>query len=368
MEGGDGLLEAVAADEPHGIVRAAVTVAAQAVHRHDPRVLQTARDLGLEDEPGPAGGVVGVVVEDLLESDLAVQLGVERHEHRAEAPPGVGAEDPEPNSVAGSPDGHRVGGAGGGDGRAPGRGAEVGEGRVEDGVADGAETLLRRPAGVDSGQAPFRVAPVALEVMDEQGVEQVAPGRVEGALAEQDVADRAGPVPGPGVIGGDELGLIDHAVLECEQAEKEVTRGVGGVGHWGLPTLPGRWKEVLSDGRVGIRRGEGSPFRITSHDEPPQGAETRPGSIPAPARSRSGSDQVSGSFRQAICGPVGRKLKSLSVQVTPLRDPGPAPRPARPTRPALAPGRHRPGSDRHHPTDRRQPGRCFATSEHRDRY
>ena len=37
------------------------------------------------DEPLAAAGVVGVVVEDLLERHLAVQLGVERDEDRAQA-------------------------------------------------------------------------------------------------------------------------------------------------------------------------------------------------------------------------------------------------------------------------------------------
>ena len=47
----DGLLEAVAPDEPHGVVRPAVGVGAQAVDRHDAGVLQPAGDLGLEQEP-----------------------------------------------------------------------------------------------------------------------------------------------------------------------------------------------------------------------------------------------------------------------------------------------------------------------------
>ena len=39
-------------------------------------MLQPAGDLGLEQEPRPADGVVGVLVLDLLEGDLAVQLVV----------------------------------------------------------------------------------------------------------------------------------------------------------------------------------------------------------------------------------------------------------------------------------------------------
>ncbi len=100
MERGDRLLEAVAPDEPHGVVRPAVAVAAQAVDRHDPGVFEPAGDLGLEDEPGAAGGVVGVVVEDLLERDLAVELGVEGDEDGAQPAAGMGPEDAEPLAVA----------------------------------------------------------------------------------------------------------------------------------------------------------------------------------------------------------------------------------------------------------------------------
>ena len=101
VEAVDGLLEAVAADEPHGVVGPAVGVGAQAVDRDDAGVLQAAGDLGLEQEAGAAGRVVGVAVEDLLERHLAVQLGVERHEDGAQAAAGVRPEDAEPLAVAG---------------------------------------------------------------------------------------------------------------------------------------------------------------------------------------------------------------------------------------------------------------------------
>ena len=50
----DRLLEAVAPDEPHGVIRTAVAVGAQAVDRDDPGVLEPAGDLGLD--AGTAGG------------------------------------------------------------------------------------------------------------------------------------------------------------------------------------------------------------------------------------------------------------------------------------------------------------------------
>ncbi len=90
MELIDGLFQAVATDEPHGVKRAAVGIGAQSVNWHDAGMFKPAGDLGLEQEPLAAGGVVGMVVENLFECHLAVKFGVESDEHRPQAPPGVG--------------------------------------------------------------------------------------------------------------------------------------------------------------------------------------------------------------------------------------------------------------------------------------
>ena len=89
----DRFLERVAADEPHGIVGAAVGVGAQAVDRHDARMFEPAGDLGLLKEPLPADRVISVGVEDLLERNLAVQLAVDRHENSSEPALGVRTQD-----------------------------------------------------------------------------------------------------------------------------------------------------------------------------------------------------------------------------------------------------------------------------------
>jgi hypothetical protein len=70
MEAADGILKAVAPDEPHGVVGPAVRIGAQTVDWDDARMLQSARDLGLQQEAGPAIGVVGVPVLNLFEGDL----------------------------------------------------------------------------------------------------------------------------------------------------------------------------------------------------------------------------------------------------------------------------------------------------------
>ena len=99
MEPLDRLLEAVALDEPHRIVRAAVAVRSEAINRDNARVLEPAGDLGFDEEPLAAGRVVGVLVEDLLESDLAVQFAIQRHEHRTQSAPGVRPENTEPLAI-----------------------------------------------------------------------------------------------------------------------------------------------------------------------------------------------------------------------------------------------------------------------------
>ena len=92
----DGLLEAVALDEPHGVERPAIVVGAQAVDRDDPGVLQPAVDLGLQDEPAAEVGLGDLVGPDLLEGDLAAELLVAGDVDAAQAALAVEAEDAEP--------------------------------------------------------------------------------------------------------------------------------------------------------------------------------------------------------------------------------------------------------------------------------
>ena len=99
------------ADEPHGVVGPAVGIGAQAVDRHDPRVLEAAGDLGLEQEAGAADRIIGVLVEDLLERRPrdAAPRPVPRRQHQAA--PGVGAEDAESLPVGGRGADGEAGGA-----------------------------------------------------------------------------------------------------------------------------------------------------------------------------------------------------------------------------------------------------------------
>jgi hypothetical protein len=61
-------------------------------------VLQTPGDLGLDEEAGAAGRVVGVAHLDLLQSHLAVQLGVLGHEHLSQPTAVVEPQGAEPHA------------------------------------------------------------------------------------------------------------------------------------------------------------------------------------------------------------------------------------------------------------------------------
>ena len=253
MKPSDGLLEALTLDEPHGVEGAPERVVAQAVDGDDPRVLQLPGDLGFHEEPGPAVGVVGVPVEDLLQRHLAVQLLVPRDEDGAQSALGVGAEDAEPLAAArGGADG--VGGGAIGVGVAVGVEDEADECRVDLGVGDGGEAPSDRWLDPDGGEALLGVAVVLLEVLGGQRLDQPALLGVEMAEGPEVVGQGAGLVAGPGVEGGHELGLVDQPDLEGQQAEEEVA--VGGDGGHGTGLPEGRHRRLALGPRCrGLRPG-----------------------------------------------------------------------------------------------------------------
>jgi hypothetical protein len=237
----DGFLERVTTDEPHRIEGPAVGVGAQAVDRDDPRVLQPAGDLGLEEEPLAADGVVGVLVEDLFEGDLTFQLGVQRHEDGAQPAPGVGSEDAEPLAVAG---GRSDGVAGRAIGAVVlGRGRDdMGQGAAEVGVADPGQALAGRATRRDRGETPLHFASVLLDVAGHEGVDRQSVVGIEVAAVDEVVGQVADLVQGPGLEGGHELDLVDQPVLEGERAKQEVAVGGDGGHGSGLPGgRHGRW-------------------------------------------------------------------------------------------------------------------------------
>ena len=189
-------------------------------------MLQPAGDLGLEQEPLAADGVVGVMVEDLLERHLAVQLGVERHEHRPQPAPGVRPEDAEPLAVAGG----RADGVGGGAVGVAVLGRQVTP--TWPSVASTSGSPIR-PGSRGSSCRPrprpgsSRRRRRALQVDVGQGLQQGPLGRSQVPAGFQVVGEAPGLVERPRLERGHELALVDEAVLKGEQAEQEMT--VGGV-------------------------------------------------------------------------------------------------------------------------------------------
>ena len=87
---GDCLTERPAPDEPHGVERLVVFRSpAELIDRDDVGVLELAGDLGFLEEPALCVGVLRAIAFDLLESDLAVEVGVAGEPDPAQPPLGV---------------------------------------------------------------------------------------------------------------------------------------------------------------------------------------------------------------------------------------------------------------------------------------
>ena len=225
VEVGDGVLEAVSLDEPHGIEGSAVVVGSEAVDGDDPGMFEAAGDLGFEQEAGSLAGVVGVAVLDLLEGDLATQLLVVGDVDDAEAALGVVAD----LAVAGG-DGDVIG-------RRRGLGWRGGSscGSVEmwaiEARTSGSAIDWRRASAVDSTElraarlatgSPPCLATWAVNHRLQQGPDH----GVEGASLDEDLAEGPVLLQGPGVHRGDQGVSRDEVHLEREDAEQEVAVGV----------------------------------------------------------------------------------------------------------------------------------------------
>jgi len=98
MELGNRFLQGNTADEAHRVVGAALFVVPQAVDGHDSWMFEPAGYLGFQQEARPTIRIIGAFRLDLLEGDLALQLGVERNRDDSNAPAGMGMPDLEPIS------------------------------------------------------------------------------------------------------------------------------------------------------------------------------------------------------------------------------------------------------------------------------
>ena len=226
----DRLLETIAFDEPHRVIGPAIVVAAQAVDRHNARVLEPPGDLGLDQEPLAATRVVGMVAQKLFQRHLAVQLGVQRHEDGPQPTLGVGPKQAKPLAVRSSrPDrvAGRAVGAFAGLGR---RQAGMGDRGIERRITESTQAFPGRSAQADGRQALLRIAAVLHEMSRRQGLDRDAIGVVQVTASRQMVGQRPGLVASPGLEGGDELGLVDEPDLQRDQANEEVAVRGGGHG------------------------------------------------------------------------------------------------------------------------------------------
>ena len=94
-----------------------------------------------------------------------------------------------------------------------------------------ARLSLRRSGGGECGQAPLRAPAVLLEVPSDQGLDRGAVVGVEISAADEVLGQRSILPERPCLKGRDELSLIDQPVLQGEESEQQVTRGIGGSWH-----------------------------------------------------------------------------------------------------------------------------------------
>ncbi len=116
---GDMGVEGAAADEAHDVIGVAGGVGAEGIDRDDRRVFELAGDLGFIEEAFFEGFVVGMLGEDLLKGDFALDEFIAGEIDEAQAAAGVLADDGEGHG-RGEEGGVHFSGGGGGEGAAEG--------------------------------------------------------------------------------------------------------------------------------------------------------------------------------------------------------------------------------------------------------
>ena len=228
-----GLFQALTADEPHGVKRPSFFAGAQAVDRHDAGVFQPAGHLGLDQEPRAAGGVVGVLGLDLLERDLAVQLGIQSDGNHSDAAPSMVPQEPEaapfrrrlaqteaPVQRIWLAAVRAVGSTNG----------EIARGEWIVGAVDREQgkgvlrVWLWARARCHSLASPSPVI-MLLNMAPNQPLEHGPIILGERTALDHDPGHRPRPFFRPALKRGDEVGLIDQPVLKRQDAEKQVSLG-----------------------------------------------------------------------------------------------------------------------------------------------
>ena len=217
----------------------------QPVDRNDTGVFEPAGDLRLEQKPRSAGEIVGMAIEDLLERHLAIQLGIECHEHRAQAPLGMRPQQPEPLAPAAT--------TGPGGWVSPSLASTVESESTRDrlAVSVGSPSWVRisrvEPAAAIEPRLFSRSPPCTSRCLEASAWIRALPSASR-------APDRPGSRPGSfprrrrGVERGDQGCLIDQAGLKRQQTEQQISFGFE-AGHDGNSLI----SPVLA-GAKGIRR------------------------------------------------------------------------------------------------------------------
>ena len=189
-----------------------------------------------QQEARAAVGVVGVLLLDLLEGDLAVQLLVAGDEDLAQAALGVRPQDAKTRAGrrrVRPPNCARVA-----EGSASFARGHMGQAGVHVLVGQAFEVLAHGAGRAHGVEAPLRVVAVLLEVLEHEGVEQGAAFGVQGALVLEDLRQGRGLIEQPGLHPGQERVLAHEGVLVGEDAEKKIAVGLSS-GHGGAPREEG---------------------------------------------------------------------------------------------------------------------------------
>jgi hypothetical protein len=120
-------------------------------------------------------------------------------------------------------------------------GGELGEDALNPRVAQGGERLAGRAPGGEGGEALLGGLAAIVQVQPEHGSDSGALMSVEVAAGGEMLGRGPGLVARPVLEGGDELDLIDDAVLEGERPKEEVAIGEGGHGAGPRKGRRARW-------------------------------------------------------------------------------------------------------------------------------
>ena len=116
------------------------------------------------------------------------------------------------------------------------------------------ETFASGTSDGKDGKALLEVAAKGLEMHTGDGLDRGAARGIEVPERDEMVGQRSALVASPGGECREQRPLVDQAVLEGQQAEEQVARGVGRLGHGGGSHSIEGGTVLLEPGRAGTHR------------------------------------------------------------------------------------------------------------------